>query len=171
MASSVALLALVDALALLGGLFLVWRAVKRFWRFCGVARRKSLEAAFRGVRQVSWRQAMRCATDENYYLSRLSLLFCTNVISVTGLIFAGVTLAGDDHSLSDASPAWSALASGSLIAFTVLSIRSFYRTVRLARQVLQLRRKIRTVAARKRRLALLEAQSSRPAQRPELVQR
>lgn len=154
---SVALLALVDVLALLAGIFFIWRAMKRFLRFARAAHRTSFEAAYRAVRQVSLRQAMRCATDDTYYLSRVSLLFCTNLVSVTGLVFSGVCLAGDGRLTPDAGSAWKIFASIALLLFTILSMRSFYRTIRLARQVLQIRRKIRLVAARKRRLALLQS--------------
>lgn len=150
----VALLALVDILALLGGFFFLGRAIRRLWRFIGHARRKSVKAAFRSSRQVAQRQAMRCAMDVSYYLSRLALLFCTNLVSVTGVLFAAVFLVGRNGQTGGPS-ALSALAAGSLLVFTALSVRSIYRTVRLIRQVLQMRRKIRSVEARKRRLALV----------------
>ena len=55
----VALLALVDILALLGGLFFLWRAMRRAWRFVRVVRRTSFKSAFRSSRLVAQRQAMR----------------------------------------------------------------------------------------------------------------
>jgi hypothetical protein len=155
---SLALLALVDVVALVGGLVFTWRALKRLRRFAAIARRESLEVALRRLRHVSCRQAARCATDANYYLSRLSLLFVTNLASVTGVIFAAVCVA--DVESGEWSSAWTTLASVSLLIFTLLSVRSFYRTVRLARQVLQIRRKIRSVDARTRRLARTAEKSS-----------
>jgi hypothetical protein len=152
----VALLALVDILALFGGLFFLWRAIRRAWRFARQARRRSLTAAFRSSRHVAQRQAMRCAMDVSYYLSRLALLFCTNLVSISGVLFAAVFLVGKDGG-GDAG----ALAACSLLIFTALSVRSVYRTVRLIRQVLKMRRKIRSVEARKRRLALAADQMAR----------
>lgn len=167
--AGVALLAVVDVLALLGGFLFVWRALKRLWRFAGVVRRESLEIALRRVRQVSCRQAMRCATDESYYLSRLTLLFAADLVSLNGLIFSAVCLTDVGRAASDATSVWMGFAIASLLIFTVLSMRSFYRTVKLARLVLQIRRRIRTVDARKRRLALAE-QSSVSGYRLGLVQ-
>jgi len=155
---SLALLALVDVVALVGGLVFTWRALKRLRRFVAVAQRESPEVASRRLRHVSLRQAARCATDSNYYLARLSLLFVTNLVSVTGVIFAAVCVA--DIEPGKGSALWTALASISLLVFTALTARSVYRTVRLARQVLQIRRKIRSVDARKRRLARSAEQSS-----------
>jgi hypothetical protein len=154
---SLLLLAFVDAVALLGGLVFTWRALKRLRRFAAVVRKKSFEVAVRSVRHVSTRQAMRCATDLSYYLSRLALLFTTNLVSVTGVIFAAICLANVVAEKS--SSAWTALAGISLLMFTLLTVRSFYRTVRLARQVLQIRRKIRNVDLRKRWLAHAAQQS------------
>jgi hypothetical protein len=168
--TSLALLALVDVLALIGSVLFVWRAVKRLWRFAGAARRNSLEVALRRVRQISCRQAMRCATDVSYYNSRLALLFAANMVSVTGLIFAAVCLANVERPPAGGPSGWTEFASASLLIFTVLSLRSFYRTIRLARQVLQIRRKVRSVEARKRRLALGGEQSRMPAHRLGLVQ-
>jgi len=85
-------------------------------------------------------------------------LFVTNLVSVTGVIFAAVCVA--DIEPGKGSALWTALASISLLVFTALTARSVYRTVRLARQVLQIRRKIRSVDARKRRLARSAEQSS-----------
>ena len=42
---SLALLALVDVVALVGGLVFTWRALKRLSRFAAIARRESLEVA------------------------------------------------------------------------------------------------------------------------------
>jgi hypothetical protein len=168
--TSLALLALVDLLSLIGSLLFVWRAAKRLWRFAGAARRSSLEVALRRVRHISCRQAMRCATDASYYNSRLALLFAANMASATGLIFAAVCLADVERRVPGGPSAWTGFASASLLIFTVLSLRSFYRTIRLARQVLQIRRKIRSVEARKRRLALGAELSRMPAHRLGLVQ-
>jgi hypothetical protein len=155
---SLALLALVDVMALVGGLVFTWRALKRLRRFAAVARSQSLALAHRRLRHVSCRQAMRCASDLSYYLSRLSLLFATNLVSVAGVIFAAVCLR--DVDAGELESVWTTLASISLLVFTILSIRSVYRTVRLARQVLQIRRKIRSVEFRKRRLLYAAEQSS-----------
>ena len=168
--TSVGLLALVDVVALIGGFVFVWRGVKRLGRFGGTARRTSVEAALRGVRHVSCRQAMRCATDVSYYLSRLALLFATNLVSVTGLIFAAVCLTDIKQPVVGGSSVWTVFASTSLLIFTVMSVRSLYRTMRLARQVLQMRRKIRSIEARKRRLALTPERSRGSPQRLGLVQ-
>lgn len=167
--TSLVLLALVDALALAAGVVFVWRAVKRLWRFAGAARRNSLDVALRRARHISCRQTMRCATDVSYYISRLTLLFATNMVSVTGLIFAAVCLADVEDAVAAGSSVWRGFAGASLLIFTILSLRSFYRTIRLARQVLQIRRKIRSVEARKRRLALRAEPPRTPAHRIGLV--
>lgn len=154
-ATSLALLAIVDALALIGGFFFIWRAARRGLRFVAHARRVSLGAAVRSARRTSHRQATRCATDVSYYLSRLALMFCTNLASIAGIIFAAVCLADEGAFRSSANgAAWREFASISLILFTAFAVRSFYRTIRLTRQVMRIRRNIRSAAARRRRLEL-----------------
>jgi hypothetical protein len=155
--SSLVLLAIVDVLVLMGAFIFTWRAVRRWWRLAQRARRTSLKAAIRAARRTSHRQAYRCAVDASYYQSRLSLLFCANLASVTGLVFAAVCVTDADQNF----PAWVAFASASLLMFAFFSTRSFYRTTRLARQVLRIRRNIRA-AARRRRRALLEAEAAAP---------
>ena len=111
---------------------------------------------------------MRCATDLSYYLSRLSLLFATNLVSVAGVIFAAVCLR--DIDAGEWASVWTTLASISLLVFAILSVRSVTRTVRLARQVLQIRRKIRSVEFRKRRLLDAAERSSVHGQQVRLLQ-
>jgi hypothetical protein len=149
-ATSIVLLAIVDALVLSGAFVFTWRAVLRWWRLVGRARRTSLKDAIRSARRTSHRQAYYCAVDGNYYLSRLSLLFCANLASVTGLVFAAVCVTGAAHYF----PLWEIFASASLLMFALFSLRSFYRTARLARQVLRIRRNIRAATRRGRRASL-----------------
>src|SRR5690348_9009422 len=120
---SLALLAIIDVLALLGGFFFVWRSARRVLRFAAQVRRVSLKAAIRSSRRTSHRQATRCATDVSYYLSRLSLMFCTNLASIAGIIFAAVCLADESAFRSSANgEAWRIFASVSLILFAAFAV-------------------------------------------------
>jgi hypothetical protein len=152
-AASIVLLAIVDALVLMGAFVFTWRAARRWWRLADRARRTSLKGAVRSARWTAHRQAYHCAVDNAHYLARLSLLFCANLAGVTGLVFAAVCVTDAVHDY----PPWGAFASASLLMFALFSTRSFYRTMRLARQVLRIRRDIRA-ASRRRRLAVLDSQ-------------
>jgi hypothetical protein len=152
-ATSIVLLAIVDALVLSGAFVFTWRAVMRWWRLVGRARRTSLKDAIRSARRTAHRQAYHCAVDGAHYLARLSLLFCANLASVTGLVFAAICVTDAVHNF----PPLEDFANASLLMFALFSARSFYRTVRLARQVLRIRRDIRA-ASRRRRRAILESQ-------------
>lgn len=147
-ATSLLLLAVVDALVLTGASVFTYRTVLRWWRLLERARRTSLKDAIGTARRMSHRQAYYCAVDPNYFLSRMALLFCANIASVTGLVFAAVCVTDAAHSF----PVWERFASASLLLFALFSTRSFYRTARLARQVLRIRRNIR-LAGRRRRAA------------------
>ncbi|HEX8841587.1 MAG TPA: hypothetical protein VF757_04735 [Sphingomicrobium sp.] len=147
----IAIFAVVYVIALLGTLFFLWRAARRGWRFMQLARATSFEAAVRRGRLVAHRQAVRCAMDESYYLSRLALLFCANLFGIGALIFAAIgTMANPPGDVGISSDAWHLVANAFLLLFAAFTVRAFGRTARLARKVLEIRRKMRAVAYRQR---------------------
>ena len=155
LATNAMALAIVDLLALIGGFFFIWRALRRAWRFADLARHTSFGTARRRGRHQAHRQALRCATDVSYYVSRLALLFCVSLLSIAGVIFAAVEAVyplDGSNGLVISAVAWKVLVTSSILVFAAFAARSIYRTVRLARQVMEIRRKIRSVAARRRRL-------------------
>ena len=144
----------VDGLALAGGAFFLWRTVRRAGRFAALARRTSFKAALGRGRRRAHGQAVRCATDVSYYLSRLALMFCANLVSVTGAILAAITVAGERSANPAAAGATREMtATIMLLLFAVLVVRNLVRTVRLARKVMEIRRRRRMAAARNKRCA------------------
>ena len=143
---------IVDLAAIAGALFFTWRAMRRMARFVRLARRSSFSAALARGRHVAHRQAYRCAADVHYYLARLALMFCVNLLAVTGVIFATIGLLvrpGDEAIMAPAT--WSIVAAGSGFIFVAFMAWSVTRTVRLSRRVLGIRRNMRAVVARQRR--------------------
>ena len=90
LSSNMTIFAAVDLLALVGSIFFIWRAARRMWRFIGVWRLTSFRRALWRSRHAALKQAFRCATDEIYYLSRLTLLFSANLLAVGAVIFAAL---------------------------------------------------------------------------------
>lgn len=100
---------------------------------------------------VAHRQAYRCATDEAYYLSRLALQFCANLLSISALIFAAVaSLAEPQGALGVSDERWATWTGAAALIFVAFAIRTIVRTVRLARKVLEIRRKLRAAESRRR---------------------
>lgn len=147
----IAMFALVYVVALIGTSFFIWRGARRGWRFIRLARATSLKVAVRRGRLVAHRQAVRCAMDESYYLSRLALLSCADLFGIGALIFAAIgTMAEPGGDVGISSDAWHLTANAFLLVFAAFTVRAFGRTARLARKVLEIRRKMRTVAYRQR---------------------
>ena len=142
LSSNMTIFAAVDLLALVGSIFFIWRAARRMWRFIGVWRLTSFRRALWRSRHAALKQAFRCATDEIYYLSRLTLLFSANLLAVGAVIFAAL---GAAHSPGGT---WKWIADVVLLLFAAFAIRAFHRTVSLARKVLEIRRRLRTVSFR-----------------------
>ena len=151
-ATSLAVFAFVDLVAIAGGVFFLWRAMRRTWRFARRARRSSFSAALAKGRHTAHRQAYRCAVDVQYYLSRLALMSCVNLLAVTGVMFASFGLAVRPANGSPMAPeSWQLIAICSLLIFVAFMGWSFTRTVRLARRVLRIRRNLRAASARRLR--------------------
>ena len=149
---SLAAFAIVNLSALAGGLFFISRALRRTWRFARLAQRSSFTAAMRRGRLVAHRQAYRCAVDAPYYLSRIALMFCVNLVALTGVLFASIGLASRPETGAPISlQSWQLFATCSVLIFVIFMAWGLVRTVRLARRVLQIRRNLRTIAARKQR--------------------
>jgi hypothetical protein len=150
--TSLAVFASINLLGLAGGLFFAWRAIRRTARFVRLARRSTFSAAMMRAQQAAYRQAYRCATDVHYYLSRIALMFCVNLVALTAVIFTSVGLLVRPESGSATSVhSWALFATCSVFVFVAFLGWSVTRTVRLARRVLRIRRNIRTVTARRRR--------------------
>ena len=155
-------LALVDCLALIGGLYALWRSAKRARRFVALALRSSLAAAVRRSQFTSRRQAMKCALDIHYYVSRLAILFSVNLLSLSGVTFAAlVSIQAGATASRTYSVSSSSIASGSMIIFAALALKTFVRTLRLARKVMRIRMKRRSAAARNYRFSSAESRSLR----------
>ncbi|MFC7536828.1 hypothetical protein ACFQPG_05535 [Sphingomonas sp. GCM10030256] len=137
---------MVSALGFAGAVFFMWRALLREWRFVRLARRISVRRALRRRAFVTLRQAYHCATDPTYYLSRVSLMICMNLVAATAVIFASVGLAAGEHSSGGSE----IVATGALLLFVLFFAWSVARISKLARRVLRVRRKLRAVDARKR---------------------
>lgn len=133
----------VDVLALLGGGLFIWRAVRRVWRNAAGRRSSSRTEDPRG-RQFEQGLAMQCALDVSYYLSRLALMFSANLLGLAGVIFTAVGMLAAPQPGSPISPGlWLAIASASMLMFVALTAWSLFRTVRLARKVMEIRRRLR----------------------------
>jgi hypothetical protein len=142
--SEMVVFAIVYLLAFLGSCLFVWRAVRRLWRFLRICRRTTVKSAFRRSRQAAHRQAFRCATDDVYYLSRLTLLFSANLLAVTAVVFASIgVVAKPGPTFGLAANAWPWIANLLLLLFVMFAVRAFYRTARLSRQVMEIRRRLR----------------------------
>ena len=110
-----------------------------------------MRAAVRRGHLVAHRQALRCATDQAYYASRLTLLFCANLLSIAAVIFAAVAaIAEPNGAMGISSERWATFTGAFVLIFVAFTMRAFVRTVRLARKVLEIRRKLRMVESRKR---------------------
>ncbi len=100
---------------------------------------------------VAHRQAFRCATDQPYYASRLALLFCANLLGIAAVIFAAVAaLVEPNGALGISAERWATWTGVAMLIFVAFAIRTIVRTVRLARKVLDIRRRLRAVESRKR---------------------
>lgn len=87
---------------------------------------------------------MQCALDVSYYLSRLALMFSANLLGLAGVIFTAVGMLAAPQPGSPISPGlWLAIASASMLMFVALTAWSLFRTVRLARKVMEIRRRLR----------------------------
>ena len=149
----IAILAAADLLILLGSSFFVWRGARRLGRFLRLSRNSS----FRATLQRTWfranRQAIRCAKDVHYYLARLSLLSCGNLVGIAAVLFGILAATVQPQRNGVISPlAWEELTALSLLLFAAFAMWTFVRTVRLARKVMQVRRKMRAKLARKQRV-------------------
>ena len=81
-------------------------------------------------------------------------MFCANLVSVTGAILAAITVAGERSANPAAAGATREMtATIMLLLFAVLVVRNLVRTVRLARKVMEIRRRRRMAAARNKRCA------------------
>lgn len=148
--SNLTIFAAVDVLVLLASIFFLWRGARRLSRFVQLSRRTSFETALRRARQTAHRQAIRCATDEHYYLSRLALFFCANLVSVAAVIFAAIALSVPPHAVVGMSAwAWTWVANAFLLLFLILAARNVFRTVKLTRKVMAFRRKLRSLSHRR----------------------
>lgn len=103
-------------------------------------------------RLIAHRQAYQCAIDVHYYLSRIALMFCSNLLASTGILFAAIGLTAQPDTGSQASlQVWQQFAAGTLFLLVIFMAWSVTRTINLARRVLRIRRNLRAAAARKRK--------------------
>jgi hypothetical protein len=140
-------LAAVDILALVGGVYTLLRAARRARNLVRIALSSSLAVAARRARLTFYRQAFKCASDLHYYTSRLAILLCVNLLTLSGVIFAALASVEADIS-GPASEAMRPVATGSMVVFAALAARSVLRTLKLARKVMQIRMRRRSAEAR-----------------------
>ncbi|MCW3796193.1 hypothetical protein OMW55_00010 [Sphingomonas sp. BN140010] len=144
---------IVSALALAGAVFFILRATRRAWRFVRLARSSSYASAMRRGRLIAHRQAYQCAVDVHYYLSRIALMFCSNLLASTGILFAAIGLTAQPETGGKTSlQVWQQFAAVTLFILVIFMGWSFTRTINLARRVLRMRRDLRAAAVRKRKV-------------------
>ncbi len=138
--------AAVDLLALVSASIFMWRAARRAWRFIRLSRSASVRTAVRRSRLSAHRQAFRCATDLHYYASRLTLLFCANLVGLAGLILVTAsTPRVREQAFSIETTSEHTLTLVILVAFISWTT---VRMVKLARRVMVIRRRLRHVRSR-----------------------
>ena len=149
LSSNIAIFAFVDLLALFASCVFVWRGLRRASRFVRLWAQTSFERALVRARLTSQRQAYRCATDQSYYSSRLALFGSANLLGAVAVVITaiGATIEPDRMSATSVST-WRWTADFFLLLFAAFTGRSVFRTVNLARRVMEVRRRLRRVSCR-----------------------